>query len=68
MKRMARVQQRKRKTWLALPAIGMKRLTMAKSGQERSAKSTKKRIEHYEKELRHRLRLSSRQKPEELMT
>jgi hypothetical protein len=40
---------------------------MAKSGQERSAKAAEKRIEYDEKELRHRLRLGTRQKLEELM-
>ncbi|MCU7645611.1 hypothetical protein [Pseudomonas piscis] len=40
---------------------------MAKSGKERSAKTAAKRIEHDEKELRHRLRLGTRQKLEELM-
>src|SRR5471030_2151513 len=40
---------------------------MAKTGQERSAKATEKRIEYDEKELRHRLRLGSRQMLAELM-
>ncbi|MCC3698808.1 hypothetical protein [Pseudomonas phage PseuP_222] len=40
---------------------------MAKTGQERSAKTAAKRIEYDEKELRHRLRLGTRQKLEELM-
>jgi len=40
---------------------------MAKSGQERSAKAAEKRIEFDEKELRHRVRLGTRQKLEELM-
>lgn len=40
---------------------------MAKTGQERSAKAAEKRIEYDEKELRHRLRLGTRQKLEELM-
>jgi hypothetical protein len=40
---------------------------MAKTGQERSAKAALKRIEFDEKELRHRLRLGTRQKLEELM-
>lgn len=40
---------------------------MAKSGKERSAKTAEKRIEFDEKELRHRLRLGTRQKLEELM-
>lgn len=41
---------------------------MAKSGQERSEKSAEKRIKYDEKELRHRLRLGTRKKLEELMT
>jgi hypothetical protein len=41
---------------------------MAKTGQERSAKAALKRIEFDEKELRHRCRLGTRQKLEELMT
>lgn len=41
---------------------------MAKSGQERSAKAALKRIEFDEKELRHRCRLGTRQKLEELMS
>lgn len=41
---------------------------MAKTGQERSAKAAEKRIEYDEKELRHRLRLGSRQMLDELMT
>jgi hypothetical protein len=40
---------------------------MAKSGQEQSAKAAEKRIEYDEKELRHRVRLGTRQKLEELM-
>ncbi|BAO62860.1 hypothetical protein PPC_3513 [Pseudomonas protegens Cab57] len=40
---------------------------MAKNGKERSAKTAAKRIEYDEKELRHRLRLGTRQKLEELM-
>jgi hypothetical protein len=40
---------------------------VAKTGQERSAKAAEKRIEYDEKELRHRLRLGTRQKLEELM-
>lgn len=40
---------------------------MAKTGQERSAKAAGKRIEYDEKELRHRLRLGTRKKLEELM-
>lgn len=40
---------------------------MAKSGQERSAKAAEKRIEHDEKELRHRVRLGTRQMLDELM-
>jgi len=40
---------------------------MTKTGQERSAKAALKRIEFDEKELRHRLRLGTRQKLEELM-
>ncbi|WP_028682460.1 hypothetical protein [Pseudomonas chlororaphis] len=40
---------------------------MAKSGQERSAKAAEKRIQYDEKELRHRLRLGTRQKLDELM-
>ncbi|WP_248741789.1 MULTISPECIES: hypothetical protein [unclassified Pseudomonas] len=40
---------------------------MAKTGQERSAKAALKRIEFDEKELRHRCRLGTRQKLEELM-
>lgn len=40
---------------------------MAKTGQERSAKAAEKRIEYDEKELRHRVRLGTRQKLEELM-
>jgi hypothetical protein len=40
---------------------------MAKSGQERSAKAAEKRIEYDEKELRHRVRLGTRKKLEELM-
>jgi hypothetical protein len=40
---------------------------MAKTRQERSAKAALKRVEFDEKELRHRLRLGTRQKLEELM-
>ena len=40
---------------------------MAKTGQERSAKAAEKRIEYDEKELRHRVRLGTRQKLDELM-
>ncbi|WP_210713308.1 hypothetical protein [Pseudomonas sp. MWU349] len=40
---------------------------MAKTGKERSAKTAEKRIEYDEKELRHRLRLGTRLKLEELM-
>lgn len=40
---------------------------MAKTGKERSAKTAEKRIEFDEKELRHRLRLGTRQKLEEVM-
>lgn len=40
---------------------------MAKTGKERSAKAAEKRIEYDERELRHRLRLGTRQKLEELM-
>ena len=40
---------------------------MAKSGQERSAKAALKRTQFDEKELRHRCRLGTRQKLEELM-
>ncbi|QQX60904.1 hypothetical protein [Pseudomonas chlororaphis] len=40
---------------------------MAKTGQERSAKAALKRIEYDEKELRHRLRLGTRQMLDELM-
>ncbi|WP_454838251.1 hypothetical protein [Pseudomonas mohnii] len=40
---------------------------MAKNGQERSAKAALKRAEFDEKELRHRCRLGTRQKLEELM-
>jgi hypothetical protein len=40
---------------------------MAMDGKTRSAKSALKRIEFDEKELRHRLRLGTRQKVEELM-
>ncbi|MEI7052159.1 hypothetical protein WCL09_17360 [Pseudomonas koreensis] len=40
---------------------------MAKTGKERSAKAALKRIEFDEKELRHRCRLGTRQKLEELM-
>lgn len=41
---------------------------MAKTGAERSAKAAAKRIQYDEKELRHRCRLGTRQKLEELMT
>ena len=41
---------------------------MAKSGQERSAKAAEKRVQYDEKELRHRVRLGTRQKLDELMT
>lgn len=40
---------------------------MAKSGQERSAKAAEKRMLYDEKELRHRVRLGTRQKLDELM-
>ncbi len=40
---------------------------MAKSGKERSTKAAQKRIEYDEKELRHRCRLGTRQKLDELM-
>ena len=40
---------------------------MAKTGKERSAKAAEKRIERDEKELRHRVRLGTRQKLDELM-
>ena len=40
---------------------------MSKSGQERSAKAAEKRVQYDEKELRHRLRLGTRQKLDELM-
>ncbi|MBM0285024.1 hypothetical protein V4Y05_11655 [Pseudomonas chlororaphis subsp. chlororaphis] len=40
---------------------------MAKTGKERSAKAALKRIEFDEKELRHRLRLGTRQMLDELM-
>ncbi|MBK5541547.1 hypothetical protein JFV28_20235 [Pseudomonas sp. TH05] len=40
---------------------------MAKTGKERSAKTAEKRFEFDEKELRHRLRLGTRQKLEEVM-
>ena len=40
---------------------------MAKSGQERSAKAAEKRIQYDEKELRHRVRLGTRKKLDELM-
>jgi signal transduction histidine kinase len=40
---------------------------MAKSGKERSAKAAEKRIQYDEKELRHRVRLGTRQKLDELM-
>jgi len=40
---------------------------MAKTGQQRSAKAAEKRIEYDEKELRHRLRLGTRRKLQELM-
>lgn len=41
---------------------------MAKSGPEQSAKVALYRIEYDEKELRHRCRLGTRQKLEELMS
>jgi hypothetical protein len=41
---------------------------MAKNGQERSAKAAEKRMQYDEKELRHRVRLGTRQKLDELMT
>jgi hypothetical protein len=62
-----RTQQRKRQTWLDLPASGIEEVAMAKTGKERSAKTALKRIEFDEKELRHRCRLGTRQKLEELM-
>jgi hypothetical protein len=62
-----RIQQRKRQTWLDLPASGIEEVGMAKTGQERSAKVALKRIEFDEKELRHRCRIGTRQKLEELM-
>ncbi|MCO8309651.1 hypothetical protein [Pseudomonas mandelii] len=40
---------------------------MAKSGQERLAKAAEKRLQYDEKELRHRVRLGTRQKLDELM-
>ncbi|AQT10322.1 hypothetical protein [Pseudomonas protegens] len=40
---------------------------MTKTGKERSAKTAEKRIEYDDKELRHRLRLGTRHKLEELM-
>jgi hypothetical protein len=40
---------------------------MAKSGQERSAKATERRIQYDEKEMRHRLRPGTRQKLDDLM-
>jgi len=40
---------------------------MAATQKERSAKAVKKRIEYDEKELRHKTRLGTRQKLEELM-
>jgi hypothetical protein len=40
---------------------------MAKSGQERSAKATEKRVQYDEKELRHRCRLGTRNILEEIM-
>lgn len=40
---------------------------MATTGKERSAKAAEKRMEYDEKELRHRLRLGTRRKLEELM-
>ncbi|ALI04424.1 hypothetical protein C1Y08_20800 [Pseudomonas sp. FW306-02-F02-AA] len=40
---------------------------MAMDGKARSAKAAQKRIEYDEKELRHRLRLGTRQKLDELM-
>ncbi|MBK5416388.1 hypothetical protein [Pseudomonas sp. TH31] len=41
---------------------------MAKTGQERSAKAAEKRIEYDEKELRHRVRLGTRQMLDDLMS
>lgn len=41
---------------------------MAKSTQERSAKAAKKREQYDEKELRHRVRLGTRNMLEDLMT
>ena len=40
---------------------------MAKTGKERSVKAAKKRMQFDEKELRHRCRLGTRQKLDELM-
>ncbi|KRA95843.1 hypothetical protein ASD91_05230 [Pseudomonas sp. Root68] len=40
---------------------------MAKTGQERSTKAAEKRLQYDEKELRHRVRLGTRQKLYELM-
>ena len=40
---------------------------MAKSGKERSATAAERRIQYDEKELRHRLRLGTRKKLDELM-
>jgi hypothetical protein len=77
-----KVRQRKRQTWLEIPASGLpvpqelktptaRRIQrdslMAKSIQERSAKMAEKRLEFDEKELRHRLRLGTRHKLLELM-
>ncbi|AZD01347.1 hypothetical protein [Pseudomonas chlororaphis] len=58
---------RRRQTWLGLPASGIEEVAMAKTGKERSAKAALKRIEFDEKELRHRLRLGTRQMLDELM-
>jgi hypothetical protein len=61
------VNQRRRQSWLDLPASGIEEVVMARSGQERSAKAAEKRIQYDEKELRHRLRIGTRQKFDELM-
>jgi len=61
------VRQRRRQTWLDLPAHGIEEVAMAKSGKERSTKAAQKRIEYDEKELRHRCRLGTRNILEELM-
>lgn len=42
MRRIARIQQRKRQTWLDLPASGIEEVGMAKTVQERSAKTAQK--------------------------